>query len=136
LKCVYKTGKLEVKLFLSNGKTIVNDIGGWRYKYGIMPEDTYEEFTDTAWEKLSKINNYIDGFEGYKTKFKNRIYINDYDIARKRIYRDELVKLTIEHTYKKVENPSIKDLQEDLGFNNYSELVFDREQELRKMMEV
>ena len=40
----------------------------------------------------------------------------------------------IEHIYEVVENPIIEQLEKDLGFKGYSQLVFDREQELKNML--
>ena len=50
------------------------------------------------------------------------------------VYKDSLKAVEIEHVYKIVDNPRIEWLDKDLGFKGYSELVFDREQELKSMM--
>lgn len=40
----------------------------------------------------------------------------------------------IKHIFEVVENPRINYFESDLGFNGYSELVFNREQELKSML--
>ena len=136
MKCVYKPD-VKIKLFLKNGECIIaGNVGGrYLYRYGEKPEDTFEEYTDNSWNRLLKFSKYSNGLEEYATMFKKRIYINDYFIAERRIYKDELVKIVVESTYEEIENPNIRYLQEDLGFKGYSSLVFDRECELRKLME-
>lgn len=49
-----------------------------------------------------------------------------------RIYKDELLAFDIQHKYEIVDNPQINLLERDLGFDGYSELVFDREHELMR----
>ena len=50
------------------------------------------------------------------------------------VYKDSLKAVEIHHIYEVVDNPTIEYLEKDLGFKGYSELVFDREQELKNMM--
>lgn len=42
--------------------------------------------------------------------------------------------MTIKEKHKIIDNPKIEWLEKDLGFKGYSELVFDREQELKAML--
>lgn len=136
MKCVYKVNKLEAKVFLTSGKTIIcnGHRGRCCYTYGEMPENKYEEFIDNAWEKIIEFIGYKNGYYGEKTMFRKRSYLHHYCITNEPIYQDEVCKFTIKTIYEEVENPIIKYLQQDLGFKGYSELVFDREQELKNLI--
>ena len=114
------------------------DINGDRYLYlyGDVPENKVEEFKnkDTVFSELIKRSGYIDDFTGYKTFWRKRFYIDLLPFASERVYKDELEAFEIEHIYEIVENPIIEQLEKDLGFKGYSQLVFDREQELKNML--
>lgn len=103
---------------------------GYTYLYGEVPENTVDKFAnkDAEFSELIKFCGYTDSC---KTFWRKRIYI---PVANKRIYKDELEDLEMEHIYTIVENPTIEKLERDLGFKGYSQLVFDREQELKKML--
>lgn len=127
-------------LYLKNGKNIVyksdNSYGEYIYLYDYKPNDSIEEFKDekTVFKELLRNLNYIEEFQGYITKFSKRIYIDDYHTFKSRIYKDEVDYFTIQHIYKTIDSPNIKKLMKDLDFYKYSELVFNREQQLRKML--
>lgn len=106
------------------------------YLYGEVPENRAEEFKnkDTVFSELIKRSGYIEDFIGYKTFWKKRLYINLFPLANGRVYKDELEEFEIQHIYEIVENPIIEQLEKDLGFKGYSQLVFDREQELKNML--
>lgn len=106
-----------------------------RYYYGVVPEDTTDVFDDKeiVFEKLMEKLGYVPEYKGEKTLFKKREYINEYGYDG-RIYKDKLVSFEISHTYTVIDNPRIEWLENDLGFKGYSELIFDREQELKSMM--
>ena len=105
------------------------------YNYGEVPEDTKYVFDDkeTVFEKLIEKLGYIPEYKGEKTLFKKREYINEYGF-KGRIYKDKLISFEILYTYTVIDNPRIEWLKEDLGFKGYSELIFNREQELKSMM--
>lgn len=107
-------------------------INGRYYHYGEVPDNYTEDFMcqDTVFEDLIK-TLYI--FGSNKTLFKKREYIN---IAQfnSRIYKDELSSFDIQHKYEIVDNPTIDILEKDLGFKEFSELIFDREQELKSIL--
>ena len=127
----------ESKFYLNTDDVLINNTKGRKYYYDEIPSNKFEEYSgEDVWEKFLKAAHYESGFKGHKTRFKKRIYADGYPIINEYIFKDELLKFTIETIYEIVENPSIKDLQDDLGFMGYSELVFNREQELRKLMEV
>ena len=110
--------------------------GRYIYFYGEVPEDKVEKFQnkDTIFSELIKRSGYIDDFTGYKTFWRKRLYIDLFPLASGRVYADELEEFEIEHAYEIVENPIIEQLEKDLGFKGYSQLIFDREQELKNML--
>ena len=105
------------------------------YYYGEVPEDSEDIFDnkETVFEKLIEKLEFVPKYIIEKTLFKKREYINVYGFNG-RIYKDKLVSFKISHTYTTIDNPRIEWLENDLGFKGYSELVFDREQELKSMM--
>lgn len=116
---------------LKDGTTIESKYGFGRsmYQYDKVPKD--KTIIYKTWEEVIKntLYDYCD-----TTLFTKIKYLN-YDNLTRRVYEDEFDYLEMKIFYKVVDNPNIKMLQEDLGFKGYSELVFDRECELRKMME-
>lgn len=123
---------------LKNGRIIKDEVGYGRYvyQYDEVPDNYEEKFNnpDTVFDELLKRLNYIPEYHGDKTFFTKRIYVYDYFGFRERIYKDELVSFTIKHVFETIENPRIDYLESDLGFNGYSELIFNREQELSSML--
>ena len=67
------------------------------------------------------------------TLFTQRKYLN-YENLTGKVYEDDFDYLEVMSKYTVIDNPRIELLQKDLGFKGYSELVFDREQELKRMM--
>lgn len=109
------------------------------YEYGEVPLDHYEVNLedvdkDVMFKEVIKLGYYPEDFCGSKTLFKKRIYVYLYDYDT-RIYKDKLGGIQVEHKYYIAKNPNIEWLKKDLRFNGYSQLVFDREQELKKMLE-
>lgn len=108
---------------------IQHSYGRPRYNYGDLPKNYAEELGE--------------GREGYFNLILSRCYWRDHTFFRDRdylgsnngirIYEDEFISAKRFYEYKVVDNPIIKYLEEDLGFEGYSELVFDREQELKKL---
>ena len=83
---------------------------------------------------MIKRSGYIEDFIGYKTLWRKRFYVDLFPLANGIVYKDELEAFEIKHIYEVVENPIIEQLEKDLGFKGYSQLVFDREQELKNML--
>ena len=110
--------------------------GRYVYLYGEVPENRVEEFKnkDTVFSELIKRSGYIEDFTGHKTFWRKRFYVDLFPLANGIVYKDELEAFEIEHIYEVVENPIIEQLEKDLGFKGYSQLVFDREQELKNML--
>lgn len=84
--------------------------------------------------ELIKQCRYTDDFTGCETFWRKRIYVDLFPLANGIVYKDQLEAFDVEHVYETVENPIIEYLQKDLGFKGYSQLVFDREQELKNML--
>jgi len=121
---------------LKNGKKIISNSdernGRYVYLYNYKPNNNIEEIK--RFKELLVKMGYIEEFNGYTTKFSKRKYIDDYHYFKIRLYEDEFDYITIQHIYKTIEKPDIKQLIKDLDFYKYSELVFDRERELREML--
>lgn len=102
-----------------------------RYCYGNKPQDETEIYYE--WDDMLKRLRYIE-FTGNKTLFKKRLYIEDEHFNFKRIYKDDFYKFVAKVKYESIpieKYPPIETLERDLGFKGYSQLVFDRENELR-----
>ena len=138
MKAVY-IHKIITKLNI-NGEweTVDNKFIGGRYiyKYGEIPENYTEKFDNekTVFYDFAKRIGYTDDFKGSKTFWKKRVYLDLFPLGKGIVYKDSLKAVEIHHIYEVVDNPIIEYLEKDLGFKGYSELVFDREQELKNMM--
>ena len=141
MKSVYiKTTTIEITL--TNGNTIVKDdynpLGFMRYmyQYGEVPSDTATEYNDT--DKILDNLGFVMSLPIRQTLFRKRLYIYDSTLGDsdfgQRIYKDEVKSFVVRYNYKIITNPSIKRLQSDLDFYTYSQLVFDREHELKGML--
>jgi len=131
-----------IKYFLING-TIgeIKRLGELRYLYGEVPEDSYELYNDgntiELFDALLRETNYR--FLINQTLLKKRIYIfNDMLTSWRlegveKLYKDELLCFYVVDEYDIVEKPSNRKLQEDLNFYDYTQLIFDREQQLKEM---
>lgn len=136
MKAVY-IHKIYLHLKTNGMWKYADSIGGrYVYLYGEVPENRVEKYEnkDTVFSELIKRNGYSDDFTGCKTFWRKMVYINLYPLASGIVYKDELEAFEIEHIYEIVENPIIEQLEKDLGFKEYSQLVFDREQELKNML--
>ena len=139
MKAVY-IHKTNVRLNINGEWVKVENVMGigsrYIYLYGEVPQNYIEKYDneETVFEDLAKRIGYVKEFNGYKTFWKKRIYLDLFPMCRGIVYKDSLKAVEIEHIYKIVDNPRIEWLEKDLGFKGYSELVFDREQELKGMM--
>ena len=138
MKAVY-IHKIITKLNINGEWETVDDkfIGGrYLYKYGEIPENYAEKFDNekTVFYDFAKRIGYTDDFKGLKTFWKKRVYLDLFPLGKGIVYKDSLKAVEIHHIYEVVDNPIIEYLEKDLGFKGYSELVFDREQELKNMM--
>lgn len=113
-----------------------SDLGRQHYSYGEVPENYTETFDnpDTVFQDLINRSGFVNGYQGSKTFWKKRIYCELFPLGQGIVYKDSLRAFKIIHTYEIVDNPRIDWLEYDLGFKGYSELVFDREQELKQML--
>lgn len=138
LKAVY-IKKKELNLNINGEWIYAKETEGIRryiYHYGEVPENYVEKYynEETVFRDLANKVGYQDDFEGYKTLFDKKLRLDLFPLKQGIVYKDALKAFEVEHIYEIVENPEIKWLEEDLGFKGYSELVFDREQELKSMM--
>ena len=88
-----------------------------------------EDLTKT-WVELQKQGNNINQI----AKSVNMRYGRNEDIEYIKVFIDDVESILIKTIYDVVDNPRIDWLRNDLGFKGYSELIFDREQELRNMI--
>ena len=132
MKKVFTRG-FEVIMTLQNGGTISytsDGIGGRAcYIYDELPneETVIIDNPDDVWDYLLTKCHFVER----KTLFSKKPYI---DYNGKKIYKGEIVSRSERYFPIIVENPKIEYLQKDLGFYGYSQLVFDREQELKEML--
>lgn len=130
MKAVFKA-KNKYIFHLKDG-TIVESkyqFGRGLYQYDEVPQD--KTIIYKTWKEV--LTNTLYHWSD-TTLFSRRKYLH-YENLTGKVYEDEFDYLEIKISYKIEDNPDIKTLQEDLGFTRYSELVFDRECELRKLME-
>lgn len=139
MKAVY-THRVSTRLNINGEWKHVEEVmgigGRYTYLYGKVPQNYIEKYDneETVFYDLAKRLGYLDKFKGHKTFWKKRLYLDLFPMCRGIVYKDSLKAVEIEHIYKIEDNPRIEWLEKDLGFKGYSELVFDREQELKSMM--
>lgn len=136
MKAVY-IHKIKTKLNINGEWKTVDNIGGrYKYQYGEVPENYTEKYDnkETVFDELKRRLGYVDGSDELKTFWKKRVYLDLFPLGKGIVYKDSLKVVEIHHIYEVVDNPIIEYLEKDLGFKGYSELVFDREQELKNMM--
>lgn len=70
-----------------------------------------------------------------------RIYVSDdgwlapwYLEGTERLYKDELISFYVVDEYDVVKKPSNDKLRKDLNFYDYTQLIFDRERELKSIL--
>lgn len=133
-----------IKYFLING-TIgqITRSGELRYFYGEVPQDNYEYYdknnTIELFDVLLRTTNYF--FSINQTLIGKRIYVSNDDWfapwcleGAERLYKDELISFYVVDEYDIVEKPSNQKLKKDLNFYDYTQLIFDREQQLKEML--
>ena len=115
---------------LKDGTIVESKYGFGRsmYQYSEVPKD--ETIIYRTWEEVHKNTLYHWDDTTFFTK---RKYLN-YENLTGKVYEDDFDYLEVMSKYTVIDNPCIELLQKDLGFKGYSELVFDREKELKRMM--
>lgn len=135
MKAVYHT-EIHFLITLKSGQTIKNHnhhyLTYYHYKYGELPENQTIEYNnpETVFNDLRQALGYNLNYPTDKTLFTKRNYINDYEIGQ-RIYEDELLSFKVIHKYIPHTKLKTKELFDKLTFEDYTQLVFDREQELQ-----
>lgn len=133
MKQIYRP-KVKITLNLKNGKQSIvsDDYLYWPYRYGTLPPSQRTDIPMVRFNQyeLSRfyplIKNTGRDKRGYFTYF-------DYLAGSKRYYHDEIETIIIEESFeeKNVDDIPVKTLEKDLGFRGYSELWFDRWEELK-----
>lgn len=127
----------EVKIILKDGHIIETNsdvmAGRYIYHYGEMPTETTEIYTENLFLHLRKFELIYD----YRTTlFKGQKLAVWCPNSIEKIYTNDIDKIEVRYSSKVADAPSWKYLREDLGFYDLSELIFNREQELRaKLLE-
>lgn len=139
MKAVY-IETTTIVITLTNGNKIVkkdyNPLGfvNYIYQYGEVPNNTTTYFTQKDFFYLARLMS----LSIRETLFKKRLYIWDYTLGKsdfgRRIYENEVQSFIVKRNYKIITNPSVKKLRSDLDFYTYSQLIFDREQSLKGML--
>lgn len=135
MKQVYTTFlDVEIKLkdcgIINTGSDVIR--GRNVYHYGEIPEIKTETIT-------SDFATYLEHKWLLHSKKKERrgrilLYILRPNNAVLKLYEDEIESVTGYRKAKVVDNPEWKYLYKDLGFNELTELIFNREQELKSML--
>lgn len=133
MKDIY-INETEVYVNLKNGEQILVSQGGRSmYQYGDMPENRDVKISgeDNGFKYLKTFMIYPYGI----TLFKHREYF--YVLTKgnyKKIYKSQIDNILILYRYTKIEKPRMEWVKKDLDFYTYSQLVFDREQDLKEML--
>lgn len=131
--------------YLLIGGTIgkITRSGELRYFYGEVPQDNYEYYdknnTIELFDALLRTVGYY--FSINQTLIGKRIYMSNdswlspwYLEGTERLYKDELISFYVADEYDIVEKPSNQKLKKELNFYDYTQLIFDREQELKSIL--
>lgn len=147
MRTVY-THDVEWRIYLLDGSVIKknpfrNSYSRLVYKYGEKPENKIEEHCvkkldnkdeqSRVFEELIRTMQFETEYHGHHTLFKKRLFLESGWFGKK-IFMDQLIGWEIRDIYQTVENPDLFLLQRDLRFKEYSQLIFDREQELRSIL--
>lgn len=143
MKSVYII-KTEIETILKDGSKIVSKSdfvnGRYTYKYGDVPDkEVFSYSIDGKFNEDAKelFDRYYRVLEYFKMGlFSKREYIKVRTSCTRWEALDikDIEFINVTRFCEVVENPKIKWLEDDLGFKGYSELVFDREQELKSML--
>ena len=130
MKTIYVNDFYYLIVFKDNTRIRSNCNGIPMYQYGELPEMSKTEYSgeNVFYELVNQLH-----ISAFKNLLTGREYIFDYRFDRK-IYKDKLKSFEVINHYKDINKPVISKLQDDLGFYKYSELVFDRQQELMSML--
>lgn len=135
MKQIYKK-RIKLVCELVNERIISGEI--WmknKCSYGDIPENTSQR-VDNPDNVFTALCN-ATGTVPRKTIFSNRKYISCDDLwfdISENIYKDELIAFTIQHIYEEIDNPDTHWLRNNLTFMEYTQLIFDRERDLKSML--
>lgn len=122
-----------VECTLTSGKSIESEhYGEMNYRYGYLPDNSHTVFSKTNVDNVfvALCNMFdIPFFSENNHPKRKYIYLDCY--LNQKVYEDELVSFSVTKQYAVLTDESINFLQEHLTFDDYTQLIFDRENELR-----
>ena len=143
MKAVYKK-KTEIEIVLNNDTKITTNTdflcGRYAYNYDNVPEDEnisysiYGKFNGDMQELCCKYCSLLEYYTAGILNKKHLIRMRTSYSNWRKVQIEDVKFVNVLKKYEIVDNPKIKWLEEDLGFKGYSELVFNREQELKSLL--
>lgn len=143
MKAVYKK-KTKIEIVLNDDTKITTNTdflcGRYVYNYGNVPEDenisyiVYGKFNEEMQELCCQYCSLLEYCITGRLNKKHLIRIRTSYSNWRKVQIKDVKFVNVLKKYEIVDNPKIKWLEEDLGFKGYSELVFDREQELKSLL--
>lgn len=141
MKAVY-TKAIEMTFYMRDGTeaTTGSDYCSGRsyYIYDEVPDNTevtYDVYGVLREDTKRAIGRFpfVDNIR--KSKFSNKSYLNIKQwYGWQKLCINDIDFIVLREIYTVHDNPKIEWLEKDLGFKGYSELVFDREQELKNLL--
>ena len=138
LKQLYRPG-VKIIIHLKNDKVKTSDSDYsylyWPYRYGQKPCDNRHTIVDLENFDIYKYQKYHPLIGDTKKDKRGRMYTYFFlNTGHEKIYHDDIQELVIIERFeeKDIDKVPIKTLEKDLGFRGYSELLFDRFEELKE----
>ena len=143
MKQLYRRN-ITIEIHLKKGKVDITDSDNtdiyYKLRYGILPSSIVNEMPIKEFNlyELNKYEFLVGNTGRYTSRADDRMFTEfKFGYIYKRYYHDEIEKLVIKEKYEKVDIDTvpIQQLEKDLGFLGYSELLFDRFEELKEKQE-
>ena len=138
MKQIYRP-KVKITLNLKNGKQSIvsDDYIYWPYRYGTLPSSQRTDIPMVRFNQY-ELSRFYPLIKNTGRDKRGDFTYFDYLAGSKRYYHDEIETIVIEEAFeeKDVDEVPIKTLEKDLGFRGYSELWFDRWEELKEEQEL
>ena len=129
------TKSMDIEIRLKDGRIIRTGSHAFRGRYiyhYAEPEDKVETIFSDFEQYLAERGLLYSIPKRHNGRNLLRILCAQETIAK--IYEDEIALIAVFHHTKVVDNPKWEFLTKDLGFNELTELLYNREQELKSML--